>query len=72
MLSKPTKTTGFPVTNFPSGTFIRDMIKGLVAPNNEDRSKESNIWIKELLEKRVSEARATSTNSARRGLHRKP
>ncbi len=42
------------------------MIKGLVAPTNEHRSKEGNVRMKELLEKRVLEARATSTNSARR------
>jgi len=42
------------------------MIKGLLAPTNEHRSKEGNVRMKELLEKHVSEARATSTNSARR------
>ena len=44
------------------------------APTNEHRSKGGNIRMNELLEKRVSEARATSTNSARRigGLHRNP
>ena len=47
-------------------TLLRDMIKGLVAPTNEHRSKEGNVRMKELLEKRVLEARATSTNSARR------
>ena len=47
-------------------TQLRDMIKGLVAPTNEHRSKEGNIRMKKQLEKRVSEARATSTNSARR------
>ena len=49
-------------------TLLRDMIKGLVAPTNEHRSKEGNIRMKELLKKRVSEARVTSTNSARRVL----
>jgi hypothetical protein len=33
---------------------------------NEHRSKEGNIRMKELLEKLVRKARATSTNSARR------
>ncbi len=57
-------------------TLRRDMIKGLVAPKNEHRSKEGNIRMKELLEKRVSEeptvlekrerAVVRETNSARR------
>ena len=34
-------------------TLLRDMIKGLVAPTNEHRSKEGNVRMKELLEKRV-------------------
>jgi len=57
-------------------TLRRDMIKGLVAPKNEHRSKEGNIRMKKLLEKRVSEeptvlekrerAVVRETNSARR------
>ncbi len=47
-------------------TLIRDMIKDLVTPMNKHRQKEVNIRMKKLLEKRVSEARATSTNSSRR------
>jgi len=46
-------------------TLLRDLIKGLVAPTNEHSSKEGNIRMKELLEKCVSKARATRTNSAR-------
>jgi len=45
-------------------TLIRDMIKGLTAATNDHRLKYGNIRLKELLEKRVAEARANSTNSA--------
>ena len=49
----------------PKSDQIKGLV-GLVVPINEHRSKEGNLRMKELLEKRVSEARATSTNSARR------
>jgi len=41
-------------------TLIMDMIKGLAAATNDHRLKHGNIWLKELLEKRVAEARAAS------------
>jgi len=47
-------------------TLIKDMIKGLTAPTNDHRLKVGNVRLKELLEKRVADARAKSTNSARR------
>ena len=47
-------------------TLIRDMIKGLTASTNEHGRKDGNVRMKEFLEKRVTEARATATNSARR------
>ena len=47
-------------------TLIRDMIKGLTASTNEHGRKDGNVRMKELLEKRVTGARATATNSARR------
>jgi len=42
------------------------MIKGLTAATNDHCLKNGNIWLKELLEKRVAKARANSTNGARR------
>jgi len=47
-------------------TLIKGMIKDLTAANNDHRLKNGNVRLKELLEKRVAEARANSTNSARR------
>jgi len=46
--------------------FIRDMIRGLTAATNDHRLTIDNIRLKDLLEKRVTAARAKSTNSARR------
>jgi len=43
-------------------TLIRDMIKGLTAAANDHRLENGNIRLKDLLEKRVAEARANSTN----------
>ena len=42
------------------------MIKGLTASTNEHGRKDGNVRMKELLEKRVTDTRATATNTARR------
>ena len=47
-------------------TLIREIVKGLTASTNEHGRKEGNVRIKELLEKRISHASETATNSARR------
>ena len=47
-------------------TLIREIVKGLTASTNEHGRKDGNVRMKELLEKRVSYARETVTNSARR------
>ena len=47
-------------------TLIREIVKGLTASTNEHGRKEGNLRMKELLEKRISHARETATNSARR------
>jgi len=47
-------------------TLIKDMINDLTAATNDRRLKNGNVRLKELLEKRVAEACANDTNSARR------
>ena len=46
-------------------TLIREIVKGLTASTNEHGRKEGNVRM-ELLERRINDARATSTNCARR------